>query len=68
MMLEAVLKGWANAQAELLPAEGPCKIANYDPTPDQDADELGEPDGPKAMQPENARRLRQGLRFRSHAA
>jgi hypothetical protein len=26
MMLEAILKGWANSQAELLPASGPCKI------------------------------------------
>lgn len=26
LMLEAVLKGWANAQAELLPASGPVKI------------------------------------------
>lgn len=43
LMLEAVLKGWANAQAELLPAEGPCKIANYEPgAVDQQADELGE--------------------------
>lgn len=40
MLLEAVLKGWANAQAELLPAEGPCKIANYDP--DTGEDELAE--------------------------
>ena len=42
LLLEACLKGWANAQAELLPAEGPCKIASYgDPTSTQD-DELGE--------------------------
>ena len=26
LMLEAILKGWANARAELLPAEGPVKI------------------------------------------
>jgi hypothetical protein len=26
LLLEAVLKGWANARAELLPAEGPVKI------------------------------------------
>ena len=42
LMLEAVLKGWANAQAELLPAEGPCKIANYDPRPGQQDDELAD--------------------------
>jgi hypothetical protein len=42
LLLEACLKGWANAQAELLPAEGPCKIASYgDPTSTVD-DELGE--------------------------
>jgi hypothetical protein len=28
LLLEAVLKGWANARAELLPAEGPVKIDN----------------------------------------
>lgn len=42
LMLEAILKGWANAQAELLPAEGPCKIADYSDTPAQQKDELGE--------------------------
>lgn len=26
LLLEACLKGWANAQAELLPASGPCKV------------------------------------------
>lgn len=26
LLLEACLKGWANAQAELLPAGGPCKV------------------------------------------
>jgi len=42
LLLEACLKGWANAQAELLPAEGPCKIASYgDPATTKD-DELGE--------------------------
>lgn len=39
-LLDAVLRGWANAQAELLPAEGPCKIANYDP--DAGEDQLAE--------------------------
>jgi hypothetical protein len=33
LLLEAILKGWANAQAELLPAEGPCKIADYSDAP-----------------------------------
>jgi hypothetical protein len=28
LLLEALLKGWANAQAELLPASGPVKISN----------------------------------------
>lgn len=28
LLLEACLKGWANSQAELLPAEGPCKVQN----------------------------------------
>lgn len=42
LLLDSVLRGWANAQAELLPAEGPCKIANYDPQPGQRDDELGE--------------------------
>lgn len=28
LLLEACLKGWANSQAELLPAEGPCKVEN----------------------------------------
>jgi len=42
MLLEAVLKGWANAQAELLPAEGPCKIANYGDEANTKLDELSE--------------------------
>lgn len=42
LLLEAVLKGWANAQAELLPAEGPCKVTNYADIPNQKQDELGE--------------------------
>lgn len=37
LLLEAILKGWANARAELLPAEGPVKIAvEGDETPQQD--------------------------------
>ena len=42
LLLDAMLRGWANAQAELLPAEGPCKIANYNPLPGQDDDTLAE--------------------------
>lgn len=42
LLLDAMLRGWANAQAELLPAEGPCKIANYNPLPGQADDELAE--------------------------
>src|SRR5262245_59986962 len=42
MLLEAVLKGWANAQAEWLPAEGPCKIANYGDEANTHLDELSE--------------------------
>jgi hypothetical protein len=42
LLLEAVIKGWANAQAEMLPAEGPCKIANYNPVPGRTDDELAE--------------------------
>lgn len=42
LLLEACLKGWANAQAELLPAEGPCKVADFSDVPSQQKDELGE--------------------------
>lgn len=42
LLLDAVLRGWANAQAELLPAEGPCKIADYSDLPSQQKDDLGE--------------------------
>jgi hypothetical protein len=42
LLLEGILKGWANAQAELLPAEGPCKVADYTDNPVQQNDELGE--------------------------
>lgn len=37
LLLEAVLMGWANAQAELLPADGPVKIKDDgDETPSED--------------------------------
>jgi len=42
LLLEACLKGWANAQAELLPAEGPCKVADYSAIPEGQKDQLGE--------------------------
>jgi hypothetical protein len=42
LLLEACLKGWANAQAELLPAEGPCKVADYSELPEGQKDLLGE--------------------------
>jgi hypothetical protein len=42
LLLDAVLRGWANAQAELLPAEGPCKIADFSELPENQKDLLGE--------------------------
>ena len=30
LLVEACLKAWANAQAELLPADGPCKVEDFD--------------------------------------
>lgn len=42
LLLDGVLRGWANAQAELLPAKGPCKIADYSDLPTAQKDELGE--------------------------
>lgn len=42
LLLDAVLRGWANAQAELLPAEGPCKVMDYSPIPEGQKDQLGE--------------------------
>lgn len=39
LLLDAVLKGWANSQAELLPAEGPVKVADEaDPQTPVDTD------------------------------
>lgn len=40
LLLEACLKGWANAQSELLPAEGPCKIDNDGLSPTEREDTL----------------------------
>lgn len=41
LLLEACLKGWANAEAELLPSEGPVKIDQINSAP-QAEDELAE--------------------------
>jgi hypothetical protein len=42
LLLDAVIRGWARAQAELLPAEGPCKIVDYSALPEGQKDLLGE--------------------------
>ena len=42
LLLDAVLKGWANAQAEFLPAEGPCKVEDFATAPEQSQDDLAE--------------------------
>src|SRR5882724_939294 len=42
LLLDAVLKDWANAQAEFLPAEGPCKVEDFATDPDQSQDALAE--------------------------
>jgi hypothetical protein len=42
LLLESVLKGWANAQAELLPAEGPCKVSDMGAVPENKKDQLAE--------------------------
>ena len=42
LLLDAVLKGWANAQAEFLPAEGPCKVEDFATDPEQGQDDLAE--------------------------
>lgn len=42
MLLDACLKDWANAQAEFLPAEGPCKVEDFATNPEQGQDELAE--------------------------
>jgi hypothetical protein len=35
LLAESCLKAWANAQAELLPADGPCKVEDFDPNEPQ---------------------------------
>jgi len=42
LLLEACLKGWANAQAELLPSDGPVKVANKDDASVQSEDNLAD--------------------------
>lgn len=42
LLLDAILKGWANAQAEFLPAEGPCKVEDIGDDPDQGQDDLAD--------------------------
>jgi hypothetical protein len=42
LLLDAILKGWANAQAEFLPADGPCKVEDFGTNPSQQRDELAD--------------------------
>lgn len=42
LLLDAILKGWANAQAEFLPADGPCKVEDWGEEPNQAQDDLAE--------------------------
>jgi hypothetical protein len=42
LLLEAVLKDWANAQSEFLPADGPCKVEDFATAPDQSQDDLAD--------------------------
>jgi hypothetical protein len=42
LLLEACLKGWANAQAELLPADGPVKVEDQGTEISEDEDELAD--------------------------
>jgi hypothetical protein len=42
LLLEAILKGWANAQAELLAGRGPVQDRQLQPAPAAQKDELGE--------------------------
>lgn len=42
LLLDAILKGWANAQAEFLPAEGPCKVEDFSTDASQEEDDLAE--------------------------
>ena len=42
LLLEAILKDWANAQAEFLPAGGPCKVEDVGDEADQATDDLAD--------------------------
>lgn len=42
LLLEAILKDWANAQAEFLPAGGPCKVEDVGDDPDEAKDDLAD--------------------------
>jgi hypothetical protein len=42
LLLEAILKDWANAQAEFLPAGGPCKVEDFGDDPEETRDELAD--------------------------
>jgi hypothetical protein len=42
LLLDACLKAWANAQAELLPADGPCKVEDFEPEESEAEADLGE--------------------------
>ena len=42
LLLEALLKSWANARSELLPSEGPIKISDEEVTESEQGDDLAE--------------------------
>ena len=42
LLLEAILKDWANAQSEFLPAGGPCKVEDVEDDPDQATQDLAD--------------------------
>src|SRR5882672_8444781 len=42
LLLEGCIKSWANAQAELLPADGPCKVEDFDPDEPQANQQLAD--------------------------
>lgn len=42
LLAESCLRAWANAQAELLPADGPCKVEDFDPNEPQANQQLAD--------------------------
>lgn len=42
LLAEGCFKAWANAQAELLPADGPCKVEDFDPNEPQANQQLAD--------------------------